>query len=131
MTMLQEVEEALEIVHEHAAMPKVIQVAAHAALMLAQKYHLLNDECEVYQIAIGASILSLFQPYVMALKNFPTAMCPDKKLQWLINHDWNLDAVKEVCQLVLHRWVELYKLEAVATAPPVTLKCASLIMSLC
>jgi hypothetical protein len=52
--MLQEVEEALELVWEHAAMPKVIRVAAHAALMLAQKYHSLNDECEVYRIAIGA-----------------------------------------------------------------------------
>lgn len=51
--MLQEVEEALKLVRKHVSMPKVIRVAAHAALMLAQKYHSLNDECEVYRIAIG------------------------------------------------------------------------------
>jgi hypothetical protein len=51
--MLQEVEEALALVREHTSLPKVIRVAAHAALMLAEKYHSLNDECEVYRIAIG------------------------------------------------------------------------------
>jgi hypothetical protein len=50
---LQEVEEALALVRDHASMPKVIRVAAHASLMLAEKYHSMNDECEVYRIAIG------------------------------------------------------------------------------
>jgi len=51
--MLQEVEESLEIVWDHTGMPAVIHVAAHAGLLLAQKYHSMNDECEVYWIAIG------------------------------------------------------------------------------
>lgn len=52
--MLQELEDSLKIVQEHASLPNVLRVAAHAALMLAEKYHSLNDECEVYRIAIGA-----------------------------------------------------------------------------
>jgi hypothetical protein len=51
--MLEEVEESLEIVQDHTGMPAVICVAAHAGLLLAQKYHSMNDECEVYQIAIS------------------------------------------------------------------------------
>lgn len=51
--MLQEVEESPEIVRDHTGMPAVIRVAAHAGLLLAQKYHSMNDECEVYRIAIG------------------------------------------------------------------------------
>ena len=51
--VLQEVEEALALVHDHASMPKVICVAAHASLMLVEKYHSMNDECEVYRIAIA------------------------------------------------------------------------------
>jgi hypothetical protein len=50
---LQEVEEALALVCDHASMPKVIRVAAHASIMLAERYHSMNDEREVYQIAIG------------------------------------------------------------------------------
>ena len=51
--MLQEVEESLEIVRDHTGMPAVIRVTAHAGLLLAQKYHSMNDECEVYWIAIS------------------------------------------------------------------------------
>ena len=51
--MLQHIEESLTLVAAHAELPKVIRVTAHAALMLMQKYHTLNDECEVYCIAMG------------------------------------------------------------------------------
>ena len=51
--MLQHIEVSLTQVAVHAELPKVIQVVAHAALMLMQKYHTLNDECEVYRIAMG------------------------------------------------------------------------------
>lgn len=51
--MLDDLEDALKRVREHESLPNVLRVAAHAALMLAEKYHSLNDECEVYRIAIG------------------------------------------------------------------------------
>jgi hypothetical protein len=51
--MLDDLEDALKRVREHGSLPNVLRVAAHAALMLAEKYHSLNDECEVYHIAIG------------------------------------------------------------------------------
>ena len=53
IAMLQEVEESLKIVQDHTDMPAVICIAAQAGLLLVQKYHSMNDECEVYQIAIG------------------------------------------------------------------------------
>jgi len=42
--------------HPEPGMPSVIRVAAHAALLLYQKYHNLIDieNCEVYTFAIGA-----------------------------------------------------------------------------
>jgi len=51
--MLTDLEDALKRVREHESLPNVLRVAAHAALMLAEKYYSLNDECEVYHIAIG------------------------------------------------------------------------------
>jgi hypothetical protein len=66
----------------------------------------------------------------MALTKIPTAMCPDRKLQWFIDHGWSPEAVEEVWQLVLCHWEASYKLEAVATAPPVTLEHTPIIVSL-
>ena len=57
--MLQHIEESLTLVAAHTKLPKVIQVAVHAAFMLMQKYYSLNDECEVYHIAIGRQTLLL------------------------------------------------------------------------
>lgn len=51
--MLQELEDSLALVRDCESLPNVLRVAAHASLMLAEKYHSLNDECEVYRIAIG------------------------------------------------------------------------------
>lgn len=68
--MLQEVEESLEMVREHTGMPAVIRVAAHAGLLLAQKYHSMNDECEVYRIAIGNNY-----SYLCALIQYPYNFC--------------------------------------------------------
>ena len=58
------------MVREHTSMPAVICVAAHAGLLLAQKYHLMNDECEVYRIAIGNNY-----SYLCALIQYPYNFC--------------------------------------------------------
>jgi hypothetical protein len=51
--MLEDLETAMIKVRNAVDLPHVIRVAAHAALMVIDKYYSLTDECEVYQIAIG------------------------------------------------------------------------------
>jgi len=43
-------------------------------------------------------------------------MCPDKKMQWFVDHGWESDAIEEFRQLVIGRWVESYKPITVANA---------------
>lgn len=45
---------------QQVRLPNTIRVAAQAALLLINKYFSLTDECELYQIAIGKDINSLF-----------------------------------------------------------------------
>jgi len=57
LPMLDAIEEALVHIRddEEEDLPNIIRVAAHAALLLLDKYFSLTDECEVYRIAIGIS----------------------------------------------------------------------------
>lgn len=57
--MLDAVEVALIKARDNVDAPSVVRVAAHAALLLIQKYHSLTDECEVYCIAIGETYICL------------------------------------------------------------------------
>jgi hypothetical protein len=108
--MLQEVEESLEIVRDHTDMPAVIRIAAHAGLLLAQKYHSMNDECEVYRIAIGNTYLTtVISVLLFGVLTISTAMCLDKKLQWFVDHDWSPASVEEIRQQVIDRWTTSYK----------------------
>lgn len=52
--MFVDLEAALSAVRDATDMPNVIRVAAHAALLVSQKYFAMTDDCEVYRIAIGA-----------------------------------------------------------------------------
>jgi hypothetical protein len=54
--MLDALEQSMVQVRDmkHGHLPDVIRVAAQAALLLIDKYFTLTDECELYQIAIGA-----------------------------------------------------------------------------
>lgn len=51
--MLEDMETALKKVRAHEPLPNVIRIAAEASLLVIDKYYALNDECEVYRIAIG------------------------------------------------------------------------------
>ncbi|KAL1673131.1 hypothetical protein EV122DRAFT_294382 [Schizophyllum commune] len=75
----------------------VIRIAAHAGLLMTEKYFALMDDCEVYHIAI--------------------ALSPDKKLQWFRDRDWDEDAIESVRALVLDRWTNTYAKDS-STAPP-------------
>lgn len=74
--MLDDVEDALVRVREEAELPNVLRVAAHAALMLAQKYHSMNDECEVYRIAIGKYCCLFFAFFFITLSNLFRSYVP-------------------------------------------------------
>lgn len=112
LPMIQELEESLNLVRDDLELSKVMRVAAHASLMLLQKYHSLSDECEVYRISIGMfySIYRLNMLYLTLLLIF-LAMCPDKKLQWFEDHGYDSEDVEEVRKLVINRWNESYKPE--------------------
>ncbi|KAL1707230.1 hypothetical protein EV121DRAFT_278135 [Schizophyllum commune] len=66
----------------------VVRIAAHAGLLMTDKYFALMNDCEVYHIAI--------------------ALSPDKKLQWFKDRDWEEDAIESVRTLVLKRWTDSY-----------------------
>ncbi|KAI5828050.1 hypothetical protein K523DRAFT_373910 [Schizophyllum commune Tattone D] len=76
----------------------IIRIAAHAGIIMTNKYFSMTDECEVYRIAI--------------------ALSPDKKLQWFRDRDWDEDAVEAVRKLVLDRWTKSYAGIATATTSP-------------
>ena len=49
-------------------------------------------------------------------------MCPDKKLQWFVDHGWSPASVEEIRQQVIDRWTTSYKppaSAAVAVAPAI------------
>ncbi|KAI0045690.1 hypothetical protein FA95DRAFT_1543462 [Auriscalpium vulgare] len=99
--MLQDLEKSLKQVREAEDVKPIVRVAAHASILLAQKYHSLTNECEVYRISI--------------------VMCPNKKLQWFRDENWSEEAVEEVRQLVILRWEENYMPRdgaSVAPTPP-------------
>ncbi|KAJ7147415.1 hypothetical protein C8R43DRAFT_889998, partial [Mycena crocata] len=103
--MIEDLERALIKVENASDLLPVVRVAAHAALLILQKYHSLTDDCEIYRIAIGAQ--------------FPhdKTMCPDKKLQWFTKRGWDNEAIEEVRQLVIRRWNQSYKSLAKVALP--------------
>ena len=114
--MLQHIEELLTLVAAHTELPKVIWVAAHAALMLTQKYHSLNDECEVYHIAMGRQTLLLNGSWLW-LTAHCTVLSPNKKLQWFVDQGWDADEIEVLCKEVVSRWETSYKPAAAAAVP--------------
>ena len=51
--MLDAIESVLIKACDNTEVPNIICMAAHASLLLLQKYHSLTDDCEIYHIAIG------------------------------------------------------------------------------
>ncbi|KAJ7609204.1 hypothetical protein DFH06DRAFT_1017376 [Mycena polygramma] len=86
---LEDLISALENVWDDDEASNVVRVASCAAVMVAKKYFSLNDECEVYAIAI--------------------VMSPDKKLDWFRNRRWSEEKINRVKTLVVDRWEESYK----------------------
>ncbi|GBE85907.1 hypothetical protein SCP_0804310 [Sparassis crispa] len=82
-------EAALGCIRDAVHLPPVVRVAAHAALLLSNKYYALTDECEAYRISI--------------------VMCPDKKLDYFMKRGWSPEDVEDAKKLVIKRWEETYK----------------------
>lgn len=60
--MLGSIEQSMTLVRddEDMELPNVIRVAAQAVLLLINKYYSLMKDCELYVIAIGEYLFSLF-----------------------------------------------------------------------
>jgi hypothetical protein len=93
-------------VRDTESLSSVTRVAAHAALMLLDKYFSLTDECEIYPISIG-TVSYFFSNY--SLSHISTVMSPDKKLRWFEQHNYTPEAVARVRRLVIARWEESYR----------------------
>ncbi|KIJ06128.1 hypothetical protein PAXINDRAFT_92474, partial [Paxillus involutus ATCC 200175] len=117
--MLSRLETALRNVSNDSGVAEVIRVAAHAGVLLSEKYYTLLEECEVYSISI--------------------VMCPDKKLNWFTTNVncYTAAQVSRIRTLAVKRWQESYRPPAAANAsgspaptlrtalqtPPVSLLC--------
>ncbi|KAF8994243.1 hypothetical protein BDQ17DRAFT_1251992, partial [Cyathus striatus] len=73
----------------------ILKVAAKAALLMVDKYTILTSESEVYYIAIGELFLYF--------------MCPDRKLDWFKERDYDDDRIEEIKDMVVKWWTESYK----------------------
>lgn len=58
----------------------IVRVASQAALMMVDKYSLFTTDCDIYQFAIGMSVLF----YLLNDKSnmYISVLCPDRKLKW-------------------------------------------------
>ncbi|KAL6298463.1 hypothetical protein BKA93DRAFT_744076 [Sparassis latifolia] len=81
--MLEDLEVALGRIRDAVHLPPVIRVAAHAALLLSNKYYALTDEYEAYRISI--------------------VMCLDKKLDYFVKCGWSPEDVEDAKKLVIKR----------------------------
>ncbi|KAH6894754.1 hypothetical protein BKA70DRAFT_1375748 [Coprinopsis sp. MPI-PUGE-AT-0042] len=66
----------------------ILRVAAHAAILMLEKYTLFTEECEIYYFAI--------------------VMCPDRKLDWFKIQGYSPAEVKAIKASVIKRWTEAY-----------------------
>ncbi|KAF8834643.1 hypothetical protein BDN67DRAFT_914558, partial [Paxillus ammoniavirescens] len=96
--MLSQLETALRNVSNDIGVAEVIWVAAHAGVLLSEKYYTLLEECEVYSISI--------------------VMCPDKKLSWFTTNVncYTATQVSRIRMLAVKRWQESYRPLAAANA---------------
>ncbi len=86
--------------------PAVIRIAAHAAVLLIDKYMDLTWDCEIYVISMGAFQFLTFL-YNLIVNIYQPVMCPDRKLQWLKNYT-TTERIKEIKKLVINRWSKSY-----------------------
>jgi hypothetical protein len=52
----------LKLVRDDVESPNVVRVAACAAIMVAEKYYSMTDDCEVYALAIGEVLIYSISP---------------------------------------------------------------------
>ncbi|TEB22246.1 hypothetical protein FA13DRAFT_1921081 [Coprinellus micaceus] len=76
----------------------VMRVAAHAALMMVDKYETMSWECPIYYVAI--------------------VMCPDRKMQWFKNRPaYDRRTLKYIKDLVIKYFEDKYQTSALPGAP--------------
>ena len=60
LPLLFDLKQGLEALREDLEPSPVLRVAAHAALMMIDKYTILSEECEIYYFAIRESLFIYF-----------------------------------------------------------------------
>jgi hypothetical protein len=95
--------------------PDVIRVAAHAAILVYEKYVPKLHECEIYAISIG--LLLCFSPYSVDVTHDFSVMSPDKKLAWFNHHGYTESEVLDIRDTVRNRWTKDYSPGVQVSAP--------------
>lgn len=103
LTALDRLRRSLVKCRDHATAPNIIRVAAHAGVLMADKYFALMDECEVYYIAIGTSSRLGF---LAVADHFESALSPHYKLQWFRDRGWTEPQVLKVWERLITRWAD-------------------------
>jgi hypothetical protein len=64
--ILEDIQRSLSAVRDDVddGLPKIVRIAAQAALLLSHKYSLLSADCELYQIAIGMIFSTIILLYI-------------------------------------------------------------------
>jgi len=89
-----------------AETPAVIRIAAHAGVLLIDKYMDLTWDCEIYVISIGAFSISYYFKILIA-DIYKPVMCPDWKLDWLKDYV-SSERIKEIKKMVTNQWTKSY-----------------------
>ncbi|TEB34431.1 hypothetical protein FA13DRAFT_1753516 [Coprinellus micaceus] len=76
--------------YEEAPISPVLQVAAEAALLMVDKYEKLSWDCDIYYVAV--------------------VMCPDRKLQWFKDRDYDRKTLKYIRELVIKHFNDGYNM---------------------
>lgn len=126
--MMFDVQQALINASNDASLPDVLRIAAHAGVIVCEKYLALTDECEAYWIAIGKlNIMSYYLslpllscyctqkigkhpiPSNIYTNFFCIVMSPNMKLDWFYKQGFSYDHILRIRNLVVLRWDQSYK----------------------
>ncbi|KIK90921.1 hypothetical protein PAXRUDRAFT_95593, partial [Paxillus rubicundulus Ve08.2h10] len=88
MPMLTTIKNILCNVSNNTTVTSVIRIAAHASVLLSEKYYNVMEECKVYQISI--------------------VMSPDKKLHWFWANGHSFKVIARLRTFIVAQWTENY-----------------------
>jgi hypothetical protein len=121
---MEQLEHDLNAVRDNTdpSIPKIIRIAAHAALIVLGKYYALLDDCHAYANAISMWLSLSHYRYTYC----EAVMVPYRKKPWFEeNADWTPESREMVVDWIKEDWKKDYPTPVAfspATAPPPTVK---------